>query len=120
MQALSGNEVHSDLLDTNAESAMGHIELARWADAIVISPCSADSLAKLAAGRGDDLMSAVCLAADSKIFFAPAMNQGMWKENVQKESFIIKKPVFHQIGPNEGDQACGDVGPAECQNLRKL
>ena len=56
MQALSGNEVHSDLLDTNAESAMGHIELARWADAIVISPCSADSLAKLAAGRGDDLM----------------------------------------------------------------
>ena len=121
MQALSGNEVHSDLLDTSAESAMGHIELARWADAIVISPCSADSLAKLAAGRGDDLMSAVCLAADSKIFFAPAMNQGMWKDKRTKKNIaLLKKPVFHQIGPNEGDQACGDVGPGRMSEPKEI
>ncbi len=121
MQALSGNEVHSDLLDTSAESAMGHIELARWADAIVIAPCSADSLAKLAAGRGDDLMSAVCLAADSKIFFAPAMNQGMWKDKRTKKNLsLLKKPVFHQIGPNEGDQACGDVGPGRMSEPKEI
>ena len=81
MQALSGNPVHSDLLDESAEAAMGHIELAKWSDAIVVAPCSADSMAKLALGRGDDLLSAVCLAADSKVFFAPAMNQAMWKDS---------------------------------------
>ena len=99
---------------------MGHIELARWADAIVISPCSADSLAKLAAGRGDDLMSAVCLAADSKIFFAPAMNQGMWKDKRTKESFITEKPVFTKSGLTRAIKLVVMWVLAECQNLRKL
>ena len=121
MQALSGNEVHSDLLDPKAESAMGHIELAKWADAIVISPCSADSLAKLAGGRGDDLMSAVCLAADSKIFFAPAMNQAMWKDKRTKKNLAsLKLPIFIQIGPNEGDQACGDIGPGRMSEPKEI
>ena len=69
MQALSGNQVHVDLLDTEAEAAMGHIELAKWSDVILIAPCSANSISRLAAGKGDDLMTAVCLAAESKIFF---------------------------------------------------
>ena len=80
MQALSGNQVHTDLLDTKAEAAMGHIELAKWSDIILIAPCSANSIARLASGKGDDLMTAVCLAADCKIYFAPAMNQAMWSD----------------------------------------
>ena len=112
MQALSGNPVHSDLLDESAEAAMGHIELAKWSDAIVVAPCSADSMAKLALGRGDDLLSAVCLAADSKVFFAPAMNQAMWKDSrTQNNLDTLKANSFIQIGPDEGDQACGDTGP---------
>ena len=112
MQALSGNPVHSDLLDESAEAAMGHIELAKWSDAIVVAPCSADSMAKLALGRGDDLLSAVCLAADSKVFFAPAMNQAMWKDSrTQKNLDTLKANSFIQIGPDAGDQACGDTGP---------
>ena len=112
MQALSGNPVYSDLLDESAEAAMGHIELAKWSDAIVVAPCSADSMAKLAFGRGDDLLSAVCLAADSKVFFAPAMNQAMWKDSrTQNNLDTLKANSFIQIGPDEGDQACGDTGP---------
>ena len=80
MQALSGDKVHTDLLSTEAEAAMGHIELAKWSDLIVVAPCSANSLSKLAEGRGDDLFSAVCLASESDLFVAPAMNQAMWKD----------------------------------------
>ena len=111
MQALSGNQVHVDLLDTEAEAAMGHIELAKWSDAILIAPCSANSISRLAAGKGDDLMTAVCLAAECKIYFAPAMNQAMWADSrTQKNYQILKKNNFISIGPNSGEQACGDEG----------
>ena len=111
MQALSGNQVHVDHLDTEAEAAMGHIELAKWSDAILIAPCSANSISRLAAGKGDDLMTAVCLAAECKIYFAPAMNQAMWADSrTQKNYQILKKNNFISIGPNSGEQACGDEG----------
>ena len=111
MQALSGNQVHTDLLDTKAEAAMGHIELAKWSDIILIAPCSANSIARLASGKGDDLMTAVCLAAGCKIYFAPAMNQAMWSDSRTQENF--KKLInnnFISIGPDSGEQACGDEG----------
>ena len=111
MQALSGNQVHTDLLDTKAEAAMGHIELAKWSDIILIAPCSADAIARLASGKGDDLMTAVCLAAVCKIYFAPAMNQAMWSDSRTQENF--KKLInnnFISIGPDSGEQACGDEG----------
>lgn len=111
MQALSGNQVHVDLLDTEAEAAMGHIELAKWSDAILIAPCSANSISRLAAGKGDDLMTSVCLAAECKIYFAPAMNQAMWADSrTQKNYQVLKKNNFISIGPNSGEQACGDEG----------
>ena len=77
MQALSGHPVHLDLLDTQTESVMGHIELARWADLLLIAPATADFIARLVAGRGDDLLTTICLAANCKIAVAPAMNQAM-------------------------------------------
>lgn len=112
LQALSGNPVHHDLLDPAAEAAMGHIELARWADFIIIAPASADFMARLNAGMADDLLTTLCLATNSSIAVAPAMNQQMWanpatQNNVQQ---LIKKG-FEIWGPDEGDQACGDVGP---------
>ena len=111
MQALSGEKVHTDLLSTEAEAAMGHIELAKWCDLIVIAPCSANSLSKIAEGRGDDLLSAVCLATESEIFIAPAMNQGMWKDKrTQKNLSKSIKAGLNVIGPASGEQACGDVG----------
>ena len=111
MQALSGEKVHTDLLSTEAEAAMGHIELAKWCDLIVVAPCSANSLSKIAEGRGDDLLSAVCLATESKIFIAPAMNQAMWKDKrTQKNLSKSIKAGLNVIGPASGEQACGDVG----------
>ena len=111
MQALSGNQVHTDLLDTDAEAAMGHIELAKWSDIILIAPCSANSIARLASGKGDDLMTAVCLAAECKIYFAPAMNQAMWSDlRTQNNHKKLLENKFIPIGPNSGEQACGDEG----------
>lgn len=111
MQALSGNQVHTDLLDTDAEAAMGHIELAKWSDIVLIAPCSANSIARLASGKGDDLMTAVCLAAECKIYFAPAMNQAMWSDlRTQNNYKKLLENKFIPIGPNSGEQACGDEG----------
>ena len=111
MQALSGEKVHTDLLSTEAEAAMGHIKLAKWCDLIVIAPCSANSLSKIAEGRGDDLLSAVCLATESEIFIAPAMNQAMWKDKrTQKNLSKSINAGLNIIGPASGEQACGDVG----------
>ena len=111
MQALSGNQVHTDLLDTDAEAAMGHIELAKWSDIVLIAPCSANSIARLASGKGDDLMTAVCLAAECKIYFAPAMNQAMWSDSrTQNNHKKLLENKFIPIGPNSGEQACGDEG----------
>ena len=112
VQALSGNKVHQSLLDPNAELAMGHIELAKWADAIIIAPASADFLARLTAGMANDLLSTLCLATSSPIFIAPAMNQQMYLQTVTQENLTtLKQRGIKQIGPNNGAQACGDVGP---------
>ena len=111
MQALSGNPIHSNLLDTEAEAAMGHIELAKWADAIIVSPCSANTLAKISQGLGDDLLTAVILATKAKVFLAPAMNQQMWNAKITQENVAKISRHGHKIlGPGEGEQACGDNG----------
>ena len=110
-QALSGNPVHTDLLDVEAEAAMGHIELARWADAIVVAPASANFISRLAQGRADDLLSAICLATESPVVIAPAMNQQMWANAATQQNLktLNDRGVF-QFGPAEGDQACGETG----------
>ena len=111
-QALSGQPVYSELMDQEAEAAMGHIELARWADAVVVAPASANFIARLAQGRADDLLSAICLATQSPVAVAPAMNQQMWANNATQQNLsqLVNRGV-HQLGPAEGDQACGETGP---------
>lgn len=112
VQALSGNKAHQSLLDSDAELAMGHIELAKWADAIVIAPASADFLARLTAGMANDLLSTLCLATAAPIFIAPAMNQQMYLQTVTQENLAtLQQRGIIQIGPNNGSQACGDIGP---------
>jgi len=111
LQAVSGNQIHYSLLDKEAELGMGHIELAKWADVILIAPCTAESLARLAQGRANDLMSAVVLASDAQLFIAPAMNVKMWEDKVTQknlETLKLKDVLF--IGPDSGEQACGDIG----------
>ena len=111
LQALSGNPVSSDLLDVEAEAAMGHIELARWADAILIAPATANTIARLSSGRADDLLSTITLAFDGPIGLAPAMNQAMWgDERTQSNIKNLKDKNFLLYGPGSGEQACGDVG----------
>ncbi len=111
LQALSGNPVHTTLLDTEAEAAMGHIELARWADVILIAPISANFMAKLANGEASDLLSALCLASRSLLAVAPAMNQGMWSNpSTQNNLGYLRSRGIHIFGPAEGSQACGDKG----------
>ena len=111
MQALSGNQVSIDLLDRNAEAAMGHIELAKWADAVLIAPCTADSIAKLSAGRGDDLLSAISLVHDGNLAIAPSMNQAMWSdERTQGNISSLNEKGISIFGPGDGQQACGDIG----------
>ena len=111
-QALSGKPVRDDLWDEAAEAAMGHIELARWADAVLVAPASADFIARLAQGRADDLLTTLCLASSRPLFVAPAMNQQMWGNKATQENLaLLKKRGVHVLGPGEGDQACGDVGP---------
>jgi len=110
-QALSGHQVHTELLDTAAEAAMGHIQLARWADLIVVAPASADFIARLCHGQGNDLLTTLCLAAHSTIAIAPAMNQAMWhKASTQDNLTLLKQRGILQLGPATGEQACGDVG----------
>ena len=111
-QALSGNPVHCDLLDPQAEAAMGHIELARWADLVIIAPATADFIAKLASGAADNLLLAVCLATPAPIALAPAMNQGMWhKDSTADNLALLRARGVAVLGPDAGSQACGDIGP---------
>ncbi len=111
LQALSGNPVHVDLLDPAAEAAMGHIELARWADLIVVAPASADVIARLTLGKGDDLLTTVCLARRCDLVVAPAMNEAMWHNQTTQDNLqVLKQRGIQQIGPASGGQACGDVG----------
>jgi phosphopantothenoylcysteine decarboxylase/phosphopantothenate--cysteine ligase len=115
MQALSGNRVHTELLDEEAEAAMGHIELARWADLVLIAPASADFISKLAHGEANDLLSTLCLATTAPIAIAPAMNQAMWgNQNTQNNLTALNNNNtnnIHVLGPAEGEQACGENGP---------
>ena len=112
MQALSGNRVHLDLLDTEAEAAMGHIELARWADLILVAPASADFIARMRNGQANDLLSTLLLAAVAPIAIAPAMNQAMWADARTQENLKdLSEKSIHIWGPDSGEQACGDVGP---------
>ena len=112
LQALSHNPVHLDLLDTKAEAAMGHIELARWADAVLVAPATADFIARLTAGQADDLLTTLCLATSAPICLAPAMNQGMWRDSVTQQNCeeLLERNI-KLFGPGDGSQACGDIGP---------
>ena len=112
LQAVSGSLVRTQLFDSAAEAAMGHIELARWADIIVIAPASADFLARLRFGRADELASALCLATEAPVLAAPAMNQQMWQHPATVENLAqLSARGVVLAGPAEGDQACGEVGP---------
>lgn len=112
MQALSDQPVHIELLDPGTESVMGHIELARWCDAVLVAPASADFLAKLAHGLADDLLSTLCLATTAPIIVAPAMNQQMWQaQATQSNRAVLESRGVRFLGPAEGGQACGEVGP---------
>ncbi len=110
-QAVSGRPVRTDLWDEAAEGSMGHIELARWADLVLIAPATADTISKLAAGLAGDLLSTVCLATEAPLVLAPAMNRQMWanpatQANVEK----LRARGVQILGPGEGDQACGETG----------
>lgn len=110
-QALSGNPVHTELLDPEAEAGMGHIELARWADLVLVAPASCDTLAKFAHGLADDLLSTLYLATKAPVWVAPAMNQQMWAAKAtQRNLQTLVEDGIHVIMPDAGSQACGDVG----------
>jgi phosphopantothenoylcysteine decarboxylase/phosphopantothenate--cysteine ligase len=110
-QALSGQPVRTSLWDEAAEAAMGHIELARWADRIVVAPATANTLAKLAHGFADDLVSTLCLASDAALFVAPAMNRLMWAHPAtQANVATLQGRGATLLGPGTGGQACGEVG----------
>lgn len=111
LQAVSGHPVRSSLLDPAAELGMGHIELAKWADIILVAPASADFMARYSQGMANDLLTTLCLATEAPVVLAPAMNQAMWKHpatQANKETLLSRGIEF--IGPASGAQACGDVG----------
>lgn len=111
LQAVSQQPVHTELLDPHAEAAMGHIELARWAEGIIIAPLSANRLATLALGMADDLLSTLCLATESPLFVAPAMNQKMWHHPATQQHIqTLRTRGVSILGPAEGEQACGEYG----------
>ncbi len=128
LQAVSQRPVRDDLWDADSEAAMGHIELARWADCILIAPATAHSLARLVLGLADDLLSAICLAADCPIAAAPAMNQQMWRHAATQRNLAqLERDGIYILGPGEGPQACGEFGPGRmlepdrlCTELTKL
>ncbi|AWY21241.1 bifunctional phosphopantothenoylcysteine decarboxylase/phosphopantothenate--cysteine ligase CoaBC [Moraxella bovis] len=111
LQALTGNEVHTELLDAQAEKGMGHIELAKWADLVVIAPASANTIGKLANGLADNLVTNVILATTAPVMLAPAMNQAMWGNAIVQDNLAkLARFGFTIIAPDSGEQACGDVG----------
>jgi len=120
-QALSGQPVHSELLDSRAEHAMSHIQLARWADLLLVAPATADVIAKFSQGLADDLLSTLYLAANCPVYIAPAMNQVMWQKTVTQEN--IQRLQRHGniiLGPATGAQACGDNGPGRMLEAAEL
>ena len=121
LQAVSANAVSDSLLDTQAELAMGHIELAKWADLVLIAPATADSIARIACGMANDLLTTICLATSAPIAIAPAMNQQMWHAEVTQENIakLISRKV-EVFGPGSGEQACGDVGLGRMLDVDEL
>lgn len=121
LQAVSGNEIHDSLIDIKAESAMGHIELAKWADIILIAPCTAETISKITHGRADDLMGTLILASKANIYIAPAMNMNMWMDKSTQDNYktLLSRDISF-IGPAEGEQACGDVGPGRMVEPNKI
>ena len=112
LQAVSGRPVRDTLFDPQHEAAMGHIELARWADVILVAPATADFLARLAVGMADDLLSTLCLASTARLLLAPSMNQAMWRNAATRsnvERLVSRGTTL--LGPDDGEQACGDTGP---------
>jgi len=121
LQALSGHPVHADLFDAGAEAGMGHIQLARWADAVIIAPASADVLARLAHGLADDLLTTLCLATTAPLLAAPAMNQEMWLARAtQANLLLLEQRGVQVLGPADGEQACGEVGPGRMLEVDEL
>ncbi|MBR9827480.1 MAG: bifunctional phosphopantothenoylcysteine decarboxylase/phosphopantothenate--cysteine ligase CoaBC [Oceanospirillales bacterium] len=121
LQALSGHPVHLQLLDSEAEAGMGHIELAKWADLILIAPASADFIARFSAGMGNDLLTTLCLASDAPICLAPAMNQAMWRDpRTQDNVRRLSAQGVTLFGPGVGAQACGDTGPGRMLEPEEL
>ncbi|MDO5651636.1 MAG: bifunctional phosphopantothenoylcysteine decarboxylase/phosphopantothenate--cysteine ligase CoaBC [Moraxella sp.] len=111
LQALTGHAVHTTLLDETAELGMGHIELAKWADVLVIAPASANTIAKLACGMADNLLTTVCLASTAPVLLAPAMNQAMYSHLATQHNLTkLQNFGYHLLSPDSGEQACGDVG----------
>jgi phosphopantothenoylcysteine decarboxylase/phosphopantothenate--cysteine ligase len=112
LQTLSGNPVHTELLDAGAEAAMGHIELARWADVLLVAPATADFIARAVHGRADDLLAAICLACEAPVALAPAMNRAMWEHPATRANIeTLQDRGLHIMGPAVGEQACGETGP---------
>ena len=112
LQALTGEPVRTSLLDPEAEAGMGHIELARWAELILVAPATADLMARLVHGHADDLLTTLCLASDAEKAMAPAMNQAMWRHPATaRNARQLEADGWRLLGPDAGDQACGDVGP---------
>lgn len=121
LQALTGNPVHIDLLDETAELGMGHIELAKWADLLIIAPATANTIAKLAMGIADDLLTTVCLATTAPILLAPAMNQQMWQHpSVKLNLQTLTDYDYEIIQPASGEQACGDIGEGRLPEPEQL
>ena len=111
LQALTGNKVHTQLLDADAEAGMGHIELARWPDLVIVAPASADFLARAASGQANDLLSTLILATSAPVAVAPAMNQAMWGNAATQDNLMALRARGVLIfGPDSGPQACGDTG----------
>ena len=121
LQAVAGNPVRDDLWDPQAEDSMGHIELARWADVILIAPTTADTLSRLAQGRASDLLCSICLASRAPLLLAPAMNQVMWESAATRRNVKqLEDDGTRMLGPGTGDQACGEVGPGRMLEPEEL
>lgn len=121
LQAVSGHAVRTDLWDSGAEAAMGHIELARWADDVLVAPASADVLARLAHGLADDLLATLVLATEARLWLAPAMNRVMWSHPaVRANCALLAERGAHIIGPGEGEQACGEHGEGRMSEAAEI
>jgi len=111
LQAVSGLPVRSNIWDQDAEAAMGHIELARWADLVLIAPATAEIMSRLASGAAPDLLTTLCLATEAPLVIAPAMNHVMWSNPaVQANRQVLEERGVRILGPDSGDQACGETG----------